>query len=87
MTEHWERSVVAGYGSRDEEKWDAKEVVLHRRGEDPVVMACRRNNLLAGCASISVSTEEVFTQIRKDEGRKDAREIPRDRTPMEAWDW
>ena len=84
MTEHWERSIVSGVDS--EERRQAEDV-LHRRGEDPIVLACRRNRALAGCGRISVTTAEAFTEIRHClPFRMRKANIPRD-TSSELWDW
>ena len=85
MTEHWERSRVYGV---DDEKMQHREDVLHRRGEDALVMAVRRNPGLAGCSRITVDTVEVFTQIRQDRGtRRDRADIPCADNRQEEWDW
>lgn len=80
MTENWERTIVAGE--------DAAEVVLHRRGEDPLVMAFRRNLKLAGSNRISMETEEAFT-LRKEKEiqRRHKRDIPTEGQRFEEWGW
>ena len=84
MTEHWERTKV--YGSNEDRNY--LEDVLHRRGEDALVMACRRNQGLAGCGRISMDTVEVFTQIRKDaEEHRRRKDISRDDRQGEALEW
>ena len=83
MIEHWERSVVHGKGPEIE----ATETVLHRRGEDAMQMAMKRNKLLAACSTISVQTVEAFTRILEDEERRTPAEIPRDERNAEEWDW
>ena len=85
MTEYWQRTMVRG---TDDEKIEHREEVLHRRGEDPLVMACRRNQKLAGCSRISTDTTEAFMQIRKDaEGSRQREDIPRDERREDAWEW
>lgn len=84
MTEYWQRSIVSG---GDAEKIEHLEVVLHRRGDDPVVMACRRNLVLAGCSVIRVDTAEAFQVQRKDDTQKKKADIPQDRIQTEVWDW
>ena len=80
MTEHWQRSRVTGGG--------ITEVVLHKRGQDPMVMACRRNHKLAGSSTFEIRTEEAFSQVREgDDGYKKRGEIPRDKRNAEEWDW
>ena len=85
MTEYWERTVVTG---RDDEKMQHREEVLHRRGQDPVVMACRRNQKLAGCNTIYHFTAEAFL-LNRDEGNESKRrkDIPRDERREDAWEW
>ena len=85
MTEYWQRTIVRGV---DDEKIEHREEVLHRRGEDALVMACRRNQNLAGCSRISLDTAEAFTQIRKDaEDSRRRSDIPRDSRREDAWEW
>ena len=85
MTEYWEKSVVTGYAGEGV----ITETVLHRRGEDALVLACRRNQRLAGCRRIQVVTAEVFSEIRNDpEKRKALEDSPRDRQNIDTeWDW
>lgn len=84
MTEYWERSKVMGEG----DGWKLTVDILHRRGADPVVMACRRSNYMAGCSKFTVETGEAFIQIRAEEsGAKKRGEIPKDLRNQEAWDW
>ena len=45
MIEHWERTKVVGHGADGE---ITSENVLHRRGEDALGMAMKRNPQLAG---------------------------------------
>ena len=88
MIEYWQRSSINGTASGEEGKTRTEsEVVLHRRGEDPIVMACRRNRALAGCSRMVILTEEAFMQIRKDDDRSE-RVIPRGRgNDFDEWDW
>ena len=80
MMERWERSLVTGADG-------AAELILHRRGEDPLVMACRRNLQLAGSSTIRVETEEAFLEDRQFlPFRKHKRDIPRDERKTEEWD-
>ncbi len=80
MTEYLERTIVAGE--------DAAEVVLHRRGDDPLVMAFRRNLTLAGSNRISMETEEAFTMRKEKEIlRKHKSDIPSDGPRFEEWGW
>ena len=85
MTEYWQRTIVRG---TDDEKNEHREDVLHRRGEDPLRMACRRNQQLAGCSRISMDTVEAFQQIRQDaEESRRQKDIPRDGRREDAWEW
>lgn len=81
MTEYWEATRIIGEKTEGEGKdkrvREYKEEVLHRRGEDPMVMAFRRNNELAGCQRIRMRTEEAFQEIRKEEKRETG-PIPRE---------
>ena len=84
MTEYWQRSVVTGNVGDGV----ITETVLHRRGEDPIVMACRRNLELAGCGRIIVETGEAFMEDRKGpEARRTKDEIPSGGHQGEEWDW
>lgn len=85
MTEHWERTVVKGYGAED---LYAVETVLHRRGEDVMQMAMRRNPALAGCNRVEMQTMEAFIQeCREKEEKRRKEDIPRDNRQGEEWDW
>jgi len=81
--EHWERSTVRGYG----DDVCATESMIHRRNEDVLSMAIRRNKALAGCSMFFVDTEEAF-QVKRDEPerRRSAEDIPRSGYG-EEWDW
>ena len=84
MTEYWQRSIVKGIAGDEE----IKETVLHKRGEDPITMACRRNLELAGCGRITVETAEAFMEDRKGpEARRTKDEIPSGGHQGEEWDW
>lgn len=84
MKEYWQRTTVTG---NDDEMGRIREIVLHRRGEDPMVMAFRRNHALAGCGRIRMETEEVFMMDRAEDGQRTAVTIPRDERKQEEWDW
>ena len=83
MIEHWQRSVVTGSG----ENVNAREVILHRRGQDPLTMAMRRNPALPASSRVEVRSYEAFTMIREDERRRTAEDIPRDDRQGEEFDW
>lgn len=84
MIEYWEHTYISG---TDAEGNGQAEDVLHRRGEDPLVMACRRNRALAGCHSYLINTGEAFMQIREEETRR-TDGIPKEqRNRIEEWDW
>ena len=85
MKENWERTVVTGHGP---EGLYAVETVLHRRGDDVLQMAMRRNPALAGCNRIEMQTLEAFIQECRDkEARRKKSDIPRDNRNSEEWDW
>lgn len=78
MTEHWMESTVRGWD--ESQKKEITEVILHRRGADPMVLACRRNGELAGLSRIRVSTVELFSQERRDpEKHRQRKDISFDR--------
>ena len=87
MRDHWERSTVTGTGTEDGREFS--EEILHRRGEDPMVLAFRRNLRLAGCSRIGVETTEAFQMERKrPEGHRKRADIPKDSgSKFEEWDW
>lgn len=83
MIEHWQKSYVIGTG----ENFQATEVVLHRRGEDALQMAMRRNPAMPGSSRVEVRSYEAFTQIREDGTRRTGADIPRDDRQGEEFDW
>lgn len=83
MIEHWQRSEVTGTG----ENIKVAEVVLHRRGQDALGMAMRRNSKLPACNRISIITEEAFVLNREDDTRRIRAEIPRDDRQGEVYEW
>lgn len=83
MIEHWERSVVSGTG----ENISASETVIHRRGEDVLRMAMRRNPELAACGRVEIRTAEAFQEDRQAEDARRPEDIPRDRKNSEEWEW
>ena len=84
MNEYWQRSVVTGYAGEGK---TVTETVLHRRGEDPIVMACRRNLELAGCGRLTTETMEAFQQSIGEDRQKTKDEIPHGGHQGEEWDW
>ena len=85
MTERWQRTVVIGRGAEDRY---TKETILHRRGDDVLGMAMRRNPQMAGCEKFEMETEEAFALERdRDEERRRKKDIPRDQIRGEEWDW
>ena len=85
MMEYWQKTKVLG---TDDEKNSHIETVLHKRGADPMVMAFRRNQGLAGCGRVQMETEEVFIMDRAEECRRVREDIPRDGRQDEAeWEW
>ena len=83
MIEYWERSEVKGV----KDGTTVVEFVLHKRNEDPMVMACRRNHALAGCDTFSVKTDEAFMQVREDEEKRTKDDIPGDPHAAEEWEF
>lgn len=84
MIEHWQRSVVTGFGP---EGTTVSETVLHKRGDDVLGMAMKRNHELAGCSRITTETEEAFHQERAEDARRTGADIPRDDRQGEEFDW
>ena len=86
MTEYWERTMVTG---ENEAGVSYSEDVMHRRGEDPMVLAFRRNLRLAECNRVRADTEEAFMQIRDIQpAQRDRGAIPKERgIRHEEWGW
>ena len=84
MTEHWEKTIVIGRGP--EERY-AKETILHRRGEDVLGMAMRRNPMMPGCDWFEMETTDAFLLERLQDEVFRVTDIPRDRKGGEEWDW
>ena len=83
MMEHWEHSIVRGNKNGDD-GYTVFQTILHRRGEDPVRLACRRDGRMAACSRIEVSTTEAFLEERHDlPVHRDRKAIPKDERP--AW--
>ena len=86
MIEQWDMTKVSGVQGEDAQS--AAETVLHRRGEDPMVIAFRRNRALTGCNRIVMETVACFNQERKGpEARRTKDEIPSGGHQGEEWDW
>ena len=83
MIEHWQKSYVIGTG----DNFQATEVVLHRRGEDAMQLAMRRNPAMPASSRVEVRSYEAFTQIREDERRRTRAQIPRDDRQGEEYEW
>lgn len=83
MTEYWQRSVVTGTG----EGGSASETVIHRRGDDVLRMAMRRNPKLAACSLVEIQTAEAFQEERKAEDQRRPEDIPRGQRNSEEWEW
>jgi hypothetical protein len=61
--EYWEKTCITGW---DAEKEKHTECVLHRRGEDALQMAIRRNPGMQACMRFQTWTEEAFIHFRKE---------------------
>ena len=86
MTEYWQRSEISGTKHGDG-GYNTAQTVLHRRGEDPIVMACRRDGRMAGCDRITVETSEAFQEERNGlPARRAKADIPKDLEKREYWD-
>lgn len=83
MIEYWQRSVVSGSG----ENISASETVLHRRGEDALQMAMRRNPDLAACGRVEIRTAEAFQEELQAEETRRPDDIPRGKRNSEEWEW
>ena len=84
MIEHWERTQVTGHGPEGAE---VTETVVHRRGEDVLGMAMRRNPEMAGCSRFEIRTEEAFSREKAEEPRRTQADIPRDDRQGEELEW
>lgn len=83
MTEYWERSQVTGYRDVGERRTKTDMDILHRRGEDPIVLACRRSLAMAGSDEFFVDTEEAFQVERHGlPVHRGRREIPKEEKPQ-----
>ena len=75
---------MTGHGSDGITMYSIGMEILHRRGEDPIVMACRRDGMLAKCDRISVETQEAFVEQRIGlPVHRDKKDIPKDQ--IQKW--
>ena len=82
MTEYWQRSEISGHKSGDG-GYNVSQVIIHRRGDDPIRMACRRDGRMASCERFTVETEEAFQEERHGlPVHKGRREIPKEEKPQ-----
>ena len=61
---YYEHSVVTGY-KRDEKgsyRRQAEDDFIHQRQQDPILMACGRNNEMAECEKFYVDTQPAFNR-------------------------
>lgn len=87
MIEQWDMTTVSGVQTGEDGK-TAAETVLHRRGEDPMVIAFRRNRALAGCNRIVMETVACFHQERKDDRLRTKADIPKEKgNTFDEWGW
>lgn len=76
MLIHYDESTVNGY-KQDEKgrlRLEAQEKFIHRRQQDPILMACKRSCEMAGCERITVNTRQAFVRwvdVEPHKGRKD----------------
>ena len=85
MTEYWQRSRVTGTKRAEDERNGIRvtDDILHRRGEDPIRMACRRDGRMAECSAFTVDTAEAFQEERHDlPVRRPKRSIPKEERPQ-----
>lgn len=87
ITEYWETSFVTGVKKGDN-GYTVTEEIVHRRGEDPLKLACRRNNRMAGSEWFSIRTYHAFIETRGGaEKTRHKADLPKDRSTRElAWE-
>ena len=84
MLVHYEKSVVTGILKEEGGNTRTfREEILHRRSQNPILMAMRRNSGIARCQRVEVSTAPAWNQwIDEPEFRQKA-DIPRTGGPAE----
>ena len=88
MIELWDMTLVHGTRGEEDAKEHLSETVLHRRGDDPMVIAFRRNRELAGCNRITMMTVAGFSQVRREETRRTKADIPKEKgNTFDGWEW
>ena len=65
MTLHYDRSKVTGYRKKEKGGYEkaAVEDFVHLRHQNPILLACRRSNTMAGCDRFDVDTRPAFTRV------------------------
>jgi len=76
MLIHYERTLVTGTRKDEEKSVTVREELLHRRSQDPLLMACRRNGELARCQRFTLQTTECFNRWVDEEPARKKSDIP-----------
>ena len=61
---YYNRSKIIGY-KRDDKghlQFAAEDDFIHQRNQDPILMACKRSNDMAGCEKFDVDTVPAFSR-------------------------
>ena len=81
---YYDHSVVTG---TSQDGGQATEDMIHMRGQDPILLAARRNNKMAGMESFRVESRGAFQRWLDIPETKHRRDIPRAAGTAEEWDW
>ena len=60
MRIYYDKSIVTGHAGEDGGGRVISEEIIHRREQNPILLAVRRNNALAACNRISAETVAGF---------------------------
>ena len=77
MRIYYDRSVVTGHAGEDGGGRVISEEIIHRREQNPILLAVKRNNALAGCGRISAETVPAFSQWVDEAPHRTKADIPR----------
>lgn len=77
---YYDHSTVTGF-SQDEDRKNVTEDFVHRRGQDPLQLAARRNNQMAQMSRYTVTTEPAFHRWVDEEPTIHRADIPRMKIP------